>query len=248
MNIGGLGLALIKEFEGYHRALPDGRCTAYQEKINGRLDIPTIGWGCTRGVKMGDVWTVEQAEAALLHEISSHVARVVRLVTVDLNQNQFDALVSFDYNTGGLTLKGVKPSGVLAAVNSGNFDNVANKLAQWNKFKGAVVSGLVRRRTAEIALFMKPVDPVAPDFMPQEPDEPGLSPGQKTMVASASVGAGGLGTTLVADPAGSLQTAVSIKSSVTTLVAGLPIGRLMIPALIVGAGAAAAVYVWRRAT
>ena len=81
-------LDLIKRFEGYARRLPDGRCVAYQEIINGKKDKPTIGWGCTRGVTMGMIWTQAQTEEALRGELEIHAKRVTRLVTVELNANQ----------------------------------------------------------------------------------------------------------------------------------------------------------------
>jgi lysozyme len=162
MKISKAGLDLIKRFEGYHKELPDGSCTAYQEEINGKLDIPTIGYGCTKGVHMGMVWTREQAEAALIEELQKDEEAVNRLVTVDLNQNQFDCLCSFQYNTGGLS-----GSTALRHINAGRFDDVPAALAMWNKFNGKVSNGLVNRRAAEIALWLTPVEPVASSYMPQ---------------------------------------------------------------------------------
>ena len=182
MNIGQAGLDLIKSFEGYGRKLPDGGCTAYQELINGKLDIPTIGWGTTVGVKMGDVWTAERAEQALRVELEGHAARVTRLVTVELNANERDALISFDYNCGGLT------GNTLKAINSGDRAKAVAALRTWNKFGGKVCDGLVRRRAAEVALFLKPVAPVQPDFMPQSAT-PSMQVGKGT-VATGSVLAG----------------------------------------------------------
>ena len=56
MKISEDGVRLICSFEGYHKKLSNGDCTAYQTYLgNGKYDIPTIGYGCTSGVKMGDV-------------------------------------------------------------------------------------------------------------------------------------------------------------------------------------------------
>lgn len=181
MKISDAGLDIIKEAEGYGQALPDGGCTAYQEKINGKLDIPTIGWGCTKGVTMGMVWTKDQAEAALRAEIAKHESRVERLSTVELNQHQFDALVSFDFNTGGLTLGDGKPSGVLRAVNAKDWPGVADQLKLWSKFGGKVSTGLTARRALEIALFLKPVGEVAPSYMPQQPEQAKAPMGKGTV-------------------------------------------------------------------
>ncbi len=171
-NIGPAGLDLVKSFEGYSKELNDGsgRCTAYQEKINGKLDRATIGWGCTKGVTMGMVWTREEAEAALLHELEGHAKRVDRLVTVELTDHERDALISFDYNAGGLTTE-AGASGVLKAINSGDRTKTVEELKRWTKFGGKESKGLVARRAAEVALFLKPVEAVASDYMPQAPEQ-----------------------------------------------------------------------------
>jgi len=171
-NIGPAGLDLVKSFEGYAKELDDGsgRCTAYQERINGKLDRATIGWGCTRGVTMGMVWTKAEAEAALLRELEGHAKRVDRLVTVELNEHERDALISFDYNAGGLTTE-AGASGVLKAINSGDREKTVAELKRWTKFGGKEAKGLVARRAAEVALFLKPVEAVASDFMPQAPEQ-----------------------------------------------------------------------------
>lgn len=184
------GLALIMECEGYHRALPDGSCTAYQEEINGKLDVPTIGFGCTKNVKMGMVWTRAQAEAALMEELEKHEARVQRLVTVELNQHQFDALVSFDFNTGGLTLDSGQPSTALKLLNAGKLDEVPAALSAWNKFNGKVSKGLVSRRAAEVALWLAPVTAVDASYMPQAAAE-APAPAKKSTVATIAATAGG---------------------------------------------------------
>lgn len=164
MQLSERGYRKIKAYEGYARRLPDGSCTAYQERINGKLDIATIGYGCTVGVKMGDVWTESQADAKLRDEIAKHERRVVQLVTAEVNQNEFDALVSFDYNTGGLA-----KSTILKRLNAGDRTGAAAAFAAWNKFGGKASKGLTARRASEAALFLEPVGDVAPDYMPQTP-------------------------------------------------------------------------------
>ena len=98
MQISDDGLRLIKSFEGYLDKQSDGSCVAYLCPAG----VPTLGWGCTEGVKLGMRWTEADAEAALRREIAKFEAGVARLVTVEINQNEFDALVSFHYNTGGI--------------------------------------------------------------------------------------------------------------------------------------------------
>lgn len=173
MKISDNGLKFIKRFEAYMKELPDGSCTAYQEvlgKKNGEpiLDIPTIGWGCTAGVKMGMVWSREKAEDALRVEIAEHEAIVNRVVTTELTQGQFDALVSFNYNCGKLP-----SSTLLKHVNARKFDKA---LAEFDKFVfagGVRLKGLERRRAGEKALFLEP-DPNAREHTPQQAQPPSI--------------------------------------------------------------------------
>ena len=62
MSVNDETVRLNKSFEGYHKRLSNGDCTAYQTNLgNGKYDIPTIGYGTTRGVKMGMVLTEAEA-------------------------------------------------------------------------------------------------------------------------------------------------------------------------------------------
>jgi lysozyme len=148
-------MAVIREREGLHKLGADGMIRPYK-CIAGKL---SNGWGCTKGVKATDVWTPEEADARLEKELAIHEARVDRLVKVKLSPNARGALVSFDFNSGGLTLANGKPSGVLIAVNSGNLEAVPAQLMRWTKYTdpktGAVMDapGLVKRRRYECALW-----------------------------------------------------------------------------------------------
>lgn len=178
MHISQAGLDLICEFEGYHRALPDGSCTTYYCPAG----VLTIGYGCTEGIKEGEVWTKQQAQERFRAELVKHEAAVVRLATVDLNQNQFDALVSFSYNCGTGALQ---KSTLLKKVNAGDFEGAGRAFASWNKGGGKVLPGLVRRRAAEAALFQKPAAAAVEPDMPQQVDEPPATPeGSRKMVAA----------------------------------------------------------------
>src|SRR5262245_7104198 len=126
MKLSDNGLALVKGFEGYHRKLPDGSCTTYYCPAG----VLTLGYGCTVGIKEGDIWTEVQAEDALRKEISKHDSAVTRLCTVELNQNQYDALVSFSYNCGSGALE---RSTLLKHVNASNFAAAAREFPRWNK-------------------------------------------------------------------------------------------------------------------
>lgn len=180
MKISREGLELVKSFEGYHKKLPNGDCAAYLCPAG----VATLGWGATEGVKLGMVWTVAEAEDALRRELVKHEAAVARMATVDLNQNQFDSLVSFSFNCGTGALQ---KSTLLKKVNAGDFQGAGRAFASWNKGGGRVLAGLVRRRAAEAALFLKPVDLAEPD-MPQAVDAPSPTPQGSRTVATANAG------------------------------------------------------------
>ena len=180
MNLSTRGLELIQSFEGYHTALPDGSCVAYLCPAR----VPTIGWGCTEGVRLGMHWTRAEADAAFLRELSKFERAVDRLVTVDLNQNEFDALVSFAYNCGEGALS---KSTILKKLNKDDRAGAAQAFHAWNKGGGRVLPGLVRRRREESQLFLEPVESVEPEMMAQsvEASRAPLSP-----VAAHTINAG----------------------------------------------------------
>ena len=164
MNLSAQGLSLIKSFEGYHTRLPDGGCTAYYCPAG----VVTIGYGCTEGIRMGMVWTHDQAEAALRVEIAKFAAAVTRLVTVPMNQNQYDALVSFAYNCGEGALA---HSTILRKFNAGDADGAAQAFGMWVKGGGRVLPGLVTRRAREAALFRTSAEAADEPSMPQAVEE-----------------------------------------------------------------------------
>lgn len=190
------GLNIIKEFEGYGKELPNGDCTAYQEYLgNGKYDVPTIGWGCTEGVRMGDVWTRQQAEDALRRELVSKEQAVERLIKFTPSQNQYDALISFTYNEGEGALG---PSTLLRKANEGDFHGTALEFAKWNKAQGNVLSGLVRRRALEAALFSKVDGANIKSVQADEPND-GWSPTTTKVMnnTQSTVAASGIGTGLL---------------------------------------------------
>lgn len=160
MQISDEGLRLIKSFEGFHTRLKDGSCTAYLCPAN----VPTIGWGCTEGVKLGMVWTAGEAEAGLRREVAKFEATVNRLVTVAINQNEFDSMVSLAYNIGSA---GFARSTVLRRLNNGDRAGAAKAFEMWKSGGGRVLPGLVSRRKREAALFLKPVEAPEEPIMPQ---------------------------------------------------------------------------------
>ncbi len=139
MNISQEGLSLIKKFEGCE--LEAYKCAA---------GVLTIGYGSTKDVKQGDTLTQEEADALLLHEMNEYEGYVKDSVTVDLDQNQFDALVSWVFNLGPSNLKA---STMLKVLNNKEFEEVPSQIKRWNKAGGKVLQGLIRRREAEALLF-----------------------------------------------------------------------------------------------
>lgn len=137
------GRALIHGFEGC-------KLQAYQDGA----DVWTIGMGHTRGVKKGMVCNIEQAQIWLVEDLEDAEADVERLVTVPLNQNQFDALVSFVFNLGGTKLAG---STLLKHLNAGRYKEAAGQFKLWKLVAGKPSNGLVRRRAAETDLFLKEI-------------------------------------------------------------------------------------------
>ena len=139
MNISQEGLALIKKFEGCE--LEAYKCAA---------GVWTIGYGSTKGVKEGDTITQEEADNLLLHEMEEYESYINNLVEVDLEQNQFDALVSWVFNLGPANLKA---STLLKVLNAKDYEGVPAQIKRWNKAGGKVLQGLIRRREAESLLF-----------------------------------------------------------------------------------------------
>lgn len=135
------GLALIRYYEGL--SLRAYLCPA---------GIPTIGYGHTKGVKMGDVITSSQAMQYLLDDLDTFCAVVSTSCTVPLNNNQFAALVSFVYNIGP---KSFKSSTLLKKLNKSDYIGASSEFLRWNKANGKPLAGLTKRRSAERDLFMK---------------------------------------------------------------------------------------------
>ena len=96
------------------------------------------------------IFTQEQADKWLEEELNEYGGYVNDAVTVDLTQNQFDALVAWTYNLGPTNLN---KSTMLIKINEKGWDEVPNQIKRWNKAGGKVLEGLVRRREAESLLF-----------------------------------------------------------------------------------------------
>jgi len=241
MNISDRGLDLIKEFEGYLRPTKDGGCIAYRCPAG----VWSLGWGCTKGIKPGMTWTRQQATEGLRREIAECEAAVTRLATVPINQHQFDALVSFAYNCG---IGALGKSTILRRLNKGHYDAAADALMMWDKARVngrmTVLRGLTRRRAAEKALFLTPIEEAEPEPMPQAVEPPATP-----IVTPTNVGAGlglGTGATFLADPVGTSSMLVAVKGNAGQLLTGVNLRSVIVPLLILAAFGVAAWILGRK--
>ena len=231
MKLSDNGIRLIVGFEGKHRKLGDGRYIAYRCPAG----VWTIHAGVTEGVKPGMIVTEAEGEAMFRAELSKFEAAVTRLVSVPINQNQYDALVSFAYNCGAGALA---KSTILRRLNAGDYVGASRGFAAWNKGGGQVLPGLVTRRAREAALFTKPAEIIETPEMPQQVDPPADTPEgsrkwsivnwvRRLLGLGAVGGAGGKAATDagldplgIASQAGSIISAYGVQIAIASLVIG----------------------------
>jgi lysozyme len=114
--------------------------------------LPTICYGHTKGVKKGDVATLEQCRAWLAEDYERLVLPALsRCVKVPLAINEAAALGSFTFNVGGAAACG---SSLVKKLNAGDYAGAAAQFPRWNRSNGVVLRGLVTRRAAEKELFL----------------------------------------------------------------------------------------------
>lgn len=136
------GKEIIKQNE-------DLRLEAYLDPAR----IPTIGWGHTAGVKMGDKITMSQAERFLTEDLAIAESEI-RRQKLAVNQNQFDALASLIFNIG---VGQFRTSTLLKKVKANPCDpDIRNQFNRWIYSNGKVLPGLVKRRKQEADLYFKP--------------------------------------------------------------------------------------------
>jgi len=148
-SIGPAGIAHIKRFEGCAKRRSDGMVEAYPDPGTGGAPW-TIGWGATGpGIERGTVWTQEQCDARLSADLERYADEVSEaLGGAPTTQAQFDALVSFHYNTGAIVWA------TLAKMHkAGDYAAARREFARWNRAGGRVLPGLVKRRAAEAELY-----------------------------------------------------------------------------------------------
>jgi len=147
--IGPAGIALIKRFEGCAKVRGDGLVEAYPDPGTGGAPW-TIGWGATgAGIERGTVWTQSACDARFERDLTRYAAEVAdTLAGAATSQVQFDALVSFHYNTGA-----IRRATLTRKHRAGDFAGASREFARWNRAGGRVLKGLSRRRAAEAELY-----------------------------------------------------------------------------------------------
>lgn len=148
MKISNNGLNLIRQFEGFS-SVPY-LCPA---------GIATVGFGSTyyedgTKVTLKDKPITEERATQLLEFIANKTfsENINKVVKVPLNQNQFDALVSFAYNIGN---KNFNWSTLLKKLNLSDYEGASSEFLRWNQANGKILNGLVLRRQKEKELFLK---------------------------------------------------------------------------------------------
>jgi lysozyme len=150
MNISQNGINLIKAFEEFESC-------PYHDQIG----VPTIGYGTTYypngpKVTMNDT-CIDEATATsyLVSYLAPVEAKISKIVTQPINQNQFDSLCSFSYNLG---IGALEESTLLKEINvDPSNPDITHQFSLWCHAGGVVLSDLVKRRAKEAALYFTPV-------------------------------------------------------------------------------------------
>lgn len=236
-------VAIIAESEGLR--LRAYRCPA---------GVPTIGWGETDGVRMGDSCTKEQADRWLLEGLVDRTKAVRALCTRDPSLNELGALVSLAYNIGlgdanrSPQVPGLATSTALRQHNAGNPEAAARAITLWDKARvnGVLTTlpGLTARRAREQALYLTPDEPTA-QALPQAVEaETSLVSSPMAQSGVVVAGAGALeAVRQLGDQLGGLKAPIEAARSVLVDVLGIPT-QLILPIVLIVAGAV--VLHWRR--
>lgn len=141
MIVGGLslsaaGFVAITQYEGF-------RGEAY---IPVEGDVPTIGFGTTEGVQLGDTITVPEALNRLQVDVRKAEDAVRSCVYVPLMPYEYDAYVSLAYNIGGGAFCS---STLVRKLNAGDYAGACEEIKRWHFAGGKSLKGLIDRRAAE---------------------------------------------------------------------------------------------------
>jgi len=140
MTTGKQGLQLIKDFEGLR--LDAYKCPA---------GVPTIGYGHTKGVKMGMVIDQAMADDFLVEDIAP-IERFLNCMGINFRQEQFDALASWIFNLG---LGNFSHSTMFKYINENRPDEqITDQIVKWVNAGGKPLVGLRKRRIAEANMWL----------------------------------------------------------------------------------------------
>lgn len=222
-------VALIAEAEGLRLAAY--RCPA---------GVPTIGWGETDGVQMGDTCTREQADHWLLEDLQERTRAVQALCTRGPSRNELGALVSLAYNIG---LGALAKSTALRQHNAGDHQAAARAICLWDKARvqGVLTTlpGLTARRAREQALYLTPDDGTAQQQpIPQAVEaESGLATSPITRGGLVTIGAGVLeGLRQMGDSLGGVRAPLDAARGLLVDTLGVP-PEWILPLVLIAAGA-----------
>lgn len=145
LSVSLVGVTAITQFEGFES-------TTYLD-VGG---VPTIGYGSTKDVHVGDRIDEKGARRRLISELTQdYQPSVNNCVKVPLSQNEYDAYMALVYNIGsGAFCK----STLVKQLNAGNYIEACNQILRWNRVQGKVVRGLTNRRIAEHKMCMEGQD------------------------------------------------------------------------------------------
>lgn len=229
-------VALIAEAEGLRLAAY--RCPA---------GVPTIGWGETDGVQMGDTCTKEQADRWLLEDLQDRTQQVRALCTRAPGAHELGALVSLAYNIGVAALAG---STALRQHNAGNHLAAARAICLWDKARvqGVLTTlpGLTARRAREQALYLTPDDHTAqPQPIPQAVEsESGMTQSPITRGGLVTIGAGALeGLRQMGDSLGGIRAPLDAARGLMVDTLGVP-PEWILPLVLIAAGALVVRWRW----
>jgi len=151
--LGAAGSKLIKKWEGCYKPIGDGKFTAYPDPGSSNGEPWTIGWGSTGpDVKKGTVWTQAQCDARFVTDMERYAREVARAIgDAPTTQNQFDALVSFHYNTGQIAT-----ATLTRKHKAGDYKGAKAEFGRWIYNDGKAMQGLKNRRAEEAKLYDTP--------------------------------------------------------------------------------------------
>lgn len=205
-------VALIAESESLQ--LKAYRCPA---------GVPSIGWGETQGVRLGDTCTKEQADRWLLEDLQERAGAVGAMCTIDPTPAELGAMVSLAYNIG---LEAFKKSTVLRQHNAGNRQAAARAFGLWNKARvnGSLTElpGLTARRAREAAMYL--IGDEQPQAMPQAVEaESKVSESPIARSGAVAAGAGVIeGLRQLGDSVGGIKAPLDAAKSVVVDTLGVP--------------------------